>query len=128
MKTNNFRYEVHIEIEFTDEEINVIELCMMSHYDARVKAAAAHGGFLYGWKNRINMIGDTSQGGFDRTLTCSFEQIDTCAKAIEQPSSIEEDTRQRRYDARLRIRARLQIELKDVLNSINAETKLRHGE
>ncbi len=115
MKTSNFRYEVHIEIEFTDEELNVIELCMMSHYDARTKAAAAHGGFLYGWKNCINMMGDT-------TLTCSFDQIGTCAKAIEQPSSIEED------DARLRIRARLQFELKDVLDRINAETKRLHHE
>lgn len=115
MKTNNFRYEVHIEIEFTDEELNVIELCMTSHYDAHVYSAAANGGFMCGWKNRINMMGD-------RTLTCSFEQIDTCAKAIEQPSSTEED------DVRLRIRARLRIELKAVLDRINAETRLRNGE
>ena len=116
MKTSDFRYKVHIEIEFTNEELNVVKLCMMSHYDARVKAAAAHGGFLYGWKNYINM----SSG--DQTLTCSFEQIDTCAKAIEQPSSVTED------DEQLRIRARLYIELKNVLDSINAETRRLHGE
>ncbi len=119
MKTSNFRYKVHIEVLFTDEEFNVIELCMLAHYDGCVKAAAAHGGFLYGWKNHRNINMRSSD---DRTLTCSFEQLDICAKAIEMPTHITEN-----YE-RETIRFRLAREIKSALQSINAETRRRHGE
>ncbi len=114
MKTSDFRYEVSIELEFTDEEFNVIELCMMRHYDAKTAAASKQGGFLYGWRNRRQLA-------HDMLLTCSFEQVSSCAKAIEMPSSVPEDTES------LWIRVQLQRKLKDTLESINAETRRIHG-
>ena len=116
MKTSDFRYEVHINVFFTDKEITIIKLCMMGHYDAHVKAAANPGGFLYGWRNYIDAMIPTPT-----TLTCSFDQLDTCAKAVEQPIHNEGEE----YQA---IRFRLAGELKNALESINAETRQLHGE
>lgn len=79
MKTSNFRYDVRIEIEFTIAELEIIQLCMLGHYDAVVKMAAEQGGFFYGWMNYVEMSGPV--------LICEARQLGICAKATEQPTA-----------------------------------------
>lgn len=115
MKTGEFEYKVLIEVEFTEQELEIIEACAIHHYDGRVKKMVGLGGFFYGWMNRIRGTGD-------RRITCSPDQLDTCAKAIEMPTSLKED------EATMKARCDLQWALRDLMKSMGAEWERIHQE
>ncbi len=108
MKINKFSYEVSMHIELTREELDLIRNCARGHYDAVVVQAALHGGFMYGWNN--------IQLDSDGILVCSsFRELDTCAKALEQPSVLPEKDG--------RARGQLRATITRALISINEETR-----
>lgn len=76
MKPGKFTYKVGILVEFTIDELRLLRDCCLGHYDHRVKAAADPGGFVYGWLQSRDTANDASR--------CSFDELDTCAKALEQ--------------------------------------------
>ncbi len=112
MKTNKFAYEVFLHIELTCEELDLIQNCAKGHYDLRVRRSALQGGFIYGWRNRLK-----SKEDGDAWLLCSFEELDTCAKALEQPASLTES------DKDVATRWQLRGSVVDSLNGINNQTR-----
>lgn len=113
MKTDRFTYEVGIVINFTDDELELLRKCCGGHYDGTVRGSALRGGFLYGWLNMQRMgMGD---------IGCSFRQLDTCAKALEQPSQAQEaeEVSKARWDLRFAIMG--------VLKSLNERARLMAG-
>ncbi len=106
MKAGGFTYEVGIFVDFTDDELDLLRRCCAVHYDGRVKAAAKQGGFLYGWLNARSM-------GID--LKCSFSHLDTCAKALEQP------TEWREKEAVQTLRWDLRHAIMGILRNLNEE-------
>ncbi|MHA2279632.1 MAG: hypothetical protein ACXAC5_01895 [Promethearchaeota archaeon] len=110
METNRFVYSVEIRVIFTDEELSLLHCCCTLHYDQRTRSAAMQGGFIYGWINHRNMTGNKEQ-------ICSFDQLDTCAKALEQPLAWKET------DEQTAARSELRTAIVEVLQRLNAETR-----
>ena len=113
MTTGKFTYEVRIIVDFTDDELALLRDCCLGHYDARVKAAADPGGFVYGWLNMRREMGDSR-------VRCSFDELDTCAKALEQPSVGEHWVRWHRLRG-AQPRLELQNAVTAALRSLNSE-------
>ncbi len=107
MKTSNFRHDVQIEIEFTKEELDLINECMQAHYDLSICHSARQGGFFYGWMNRFEMCGPA--------FVCDSEQLSCCGKALEIFTSISMSLVKRD------ISAKLQREIKEALQKIATE-------
>lgn len=84
MKTYQFSYKVSIDVDFSDEELEIIRRCAVNHYDLRVKNSARQGGFLYGWLNCL--------GGDVAHVCCNDDELDTCAKALQYEASGETTT------------------------------------
>ena len=114
METCKFTYKVGILVNFTDDELTLLRDCCLGHYDHRVKAAGAEGGFVYGWLNARCEMGEAA-------VRCSFDELDTCAKALEIGSEqlVEDDGKSltEPYKARLDLRAAI----KTALRSLNSE-------
>lgn len=51
MKFLGFKYDVNVDLEFTEKEIDHLAHLSRRHYDGRCKAASQNGGFLYGMMN-----------------------------------------------------------------------------
>jgi len=115
MKRGKFWYTISVEIEFTDEEFNIIRGCMRDHYDGVVKSAVRQGGFVYGWNNMRSVEVPNPITSFVVDST----QLGTCAKALEMPRSLlglveSQDAVLARFDLRRKIM--------DALESIENET------
>lgn len=109
MTTHKFKYEVLVEVTFTEPELAIIQACMRGHYDSTVRASVFQGGFFYGWLNRLKM------GEGDRKLTCNSHELGLCAKAIEMPASGNEDEDEQGA------RSNLQLNFRNLLNSLGSE-------
>ena len=115
METGKFTYEIGILVDFTDDELTLLRDCCLGHYDGRVKEAADKGGFVDGWLNIRAFFRDaltTLAGDFPKGVKCSFDELDTCAKALEQPPVGEPQA-----EARLELRNAITV----ALRSLNSE-------
>lgn len=86
MKKYRFCAELKLNVEFTDDEFNIIFNNASNHYDSTVKATTipGHGAFLHGIKNRRDWektSGDSPDYAFDWDL--SFRELNLILKAIE---------------------------------------------
>lgn len=115
MKTSKFKYDVSVEVDFTDEELDIIEQCATHHYDATVVSSVKHGGFFYGWKNFVRMGKEACLP--DVPLICKFHELDLCGKAIEIPTSGDES------EATHKARIDLRLAILKILASINKESE-----
>lgn len=114
MRTNALTYEIGVLIEFTNEDLELLRACAVAHYDGPVKASAKQGGFIYGWINKQTIPG--------LGCRCSSEELDTCAKALEQPSQANEAERQ--MGARLNLRNAITGALRHLNKKTAALTEL----
>ncbi len=113
MQAGSFTYEIGIIVDFTDDELTLLRDCCLGHYDGRVKAAAK-GGFVYGWLNIRREMGDGR-------VRCSFDQLDTCAKALEQPAVGEPLGTPGQVTAQAEARLKLRAAIALVLRKLNSE-------
>jgi hypothetical protein len=58
MKHIDFRYDVHVELEFSGQELMILRELSQKHYDSWCQSVSEHKGFLYGWINRFIMVID----------------------------------------------------------------------
>jgi hypothetical protein len=75
MKFQEFSYEVRAEIVLDACEVAYLRSLAAHHYDAKCRAAAESGGFLFGW---MNTVGDESG-----PVKATFRQLDLCCKILE---------------------------------------------
>jgi hypothetical protein len=77
-----FVYDVAVEVEFTEEELNMLGLLAANHYDAHCQSIAAVGGFLYGMQNyqRFSLEADAQAKPVHKM---DFRKIDTLCKVLE---------------------------------------------
>ncbi len=116
METNRFTYDVGILVNFTDDELELLRRCCVAHYDGTVSDSAKQGGFLYGWLN-MRSFARSVRNSSTEDIACSFRQLDTCAKALEQPKGWrEEDGGKSRQNLRAAIM--------EVLGSLAERTRL----
>ena len=81
-----FCAELKLNVEFTDDEFNIIFNNASHHYDSTVKATTipGHGAFLHGIKNRRDWektSGDSPDYAYEWDL--SFRELNLILKAIE---------------------------------------------
>ncbi|MCK9417138.1 hypothetical protein M0Q97_10830 [Candidatus Dojkabacteria bacterium] len=86
MKKYCFFAELKLNVEFTDEEFEIIFNDASNHYDSTVKATAfpGYGGFLHGMKNRRNWekeSGNSPDYAYEWDL--SYKDLNLILKAIE---------------------------------------------
>lgn len=116
MKIGEFEYKVLVEVEFTDQELEIIETCAIHHYDDTVKSMVGRGGFFYGWMNKIKI-------GQSRSVTCSPGQLGTCAKAIEIPAMANKLAFPAFLEEAQKARFKLQFALRNLLGNMEDEWK-----
>lgn len=54
-----------------------------AHYDSVCKAAVMHGGFIFGWRNRMGFLQEGGRTTFVESIT--NQQLQTCLKICEFP-------------------------------------------
>ena len=74
-------------IELTDEEFQILFSEATKHYDAKVKASAKVGGFLFGFQNRRMYAAQAGEP--DQIVEFSENQLDLMMKALEMNWSSE---------------------------------------
>lgn len=83
MKVEGFHYQVDVKVEFTIEEIDRLIEVGGAHYDGVCLDAVDCGGFIYGWKNYIE-ISKRLDPDQPAAVKANFRQLDTAAKIMEQ--------------------------------------------
>ena len=78
MERKGIYCSVTVFLEFTDDELDTLNVCSHGHYDGRCKEASEQGGIIYGLSN---------MGGHRHF---SFRELDLLAKILEQPNVIPE--------------------------------------
>lgn len=68
-------------ITITREQIAVIAACSKAHYDYSCRAQGSLGGFIYGWKNLL----DLSPTEFEFAVSLNSRQLDMACKILEVP-------------------------------------------
>lgn len=77
----NFHAFLSITLDVDDATFGLLEACFRTHYDAKVKACAALGGFMYGARNRRDFArGDDN---YRRQLELRGDEFQLLLKAIE---------------------------------------------
>lgn len=71
-----FHYEIFLEFELSQAEVDLLVLLSEHHYDATCRMTAQSGGFLNGIRN-VQKLDSTP------THTLNFRQIDTLCKLLE---------------------------------------------
>ena len=77
-----FIYKIEVEVEFTTEELNMLGLLAVNHYDAHCRSIAAVGGFLYGMQNHQTFALEADAQA-KPTHQLEFREIDTLCKVLE---------------------------------------------
>ena len=77
-----FIYKIKVEVEFTDEELKMLGLLAVNHYDGHCRSIAARGGFLYGMQNHqtFSLEADAQAKPVHQL---EFREIDTLCKVLE---------------------------------------------
>lgn len=83
MKVEGFHYQVEVRVEFTIEEIDRLIEVGRTHYDGVCLDAVNCGGFIYGWKNYIE-ISRAHHRDQPAVVNANFRELDTAAKIMEQ--------------------------------------------
>ena len=73
-------------LAFKQEEIQILLLCSVLHYDSTCREASQVGGFLYGWTNcRIQIDDETDHIDPTYMVNCNSREIQICLKILELP-------------------------------------------
>lgn len=80
MRRTGFTFEVHAEVEFTTQEIDLLIDCSRAHYDFACKKLSQAGGLLRGLANRVSLVGVEKAG-----CPLSYRDLDLLCKVVENP-------------------------------------------
>lgn len=83
MKLEGVLYQPKLIIQLTVADVGLLITCSELHYDGTCKAAGIPGGFLRGWKNRVQWAED-SKDTIPVDLIVDFKTCDLVAKITEQ--------------------------------------------
>jgi hypothetical protein len=80
-----FCAELKLNVEFTEEEFNIIYNDAAHHYDSKVKSTTipGYGAFLYGMKNRRDWEKTSDSPDYAYNWDLSFSDLNLILKAIE---------------------------------------------
>lgn len=83
MNLEGILYQPKLIIQLTVADVGLLITCSELHYDGTCKAAGRSGGFLRGWKNRVQFAED-SKDTIPVDLIVDFKTCDLVAKITEQ--------------------------------------------
>jgi hypothetical protein len=124
-----FVYKVEAEVEFTTEELNMLGLLAVNHYDAHCRSIAAVGGFLYGMQNHQRFaLEDNANAKPVHEL--DFRKIDTLCKVLEMRDTLSpvQSVIALSRPKLLDVATALALRLKMTLHAINDEHARLHNE
>jgi hypothetical protein len=94
MQIEGFWFPVEVKLRITKAELDHMIECSKAHYDYKCKAASKRGGFLYGWRNRLE--GDIAVAEFSADeqpdsveVQASWHTVDTLCKILEMEGTMD---------------------------------------
>ena len=80
-----FIFGVSVRLELTKKRIEHLIQQSEIHYDFTCQSAGRHGGFIYGWRNQLELMALRNTNSVE--IVTTFREIDTCCKILEMPGS-----------------------------------------